>query len=251
MFTSTSTSELPHSLILGSSPYEISPELGLFAAVTLKSCSVEPLKGECLFREVEPDVFMNRWGLDNPGIEVVAASILPQVLAIQPNVILSAFFTKADEVEPFLKHVPFGQIKALEVNVSCPNRKAFSTRFEVIEAVQRLVAGRVPVGAKLGPDAVLTAADGLTVDFISYANTEPGFREDFGLGGISGKPVQAKVISNLEHLRARFKGVIVAGGGVKSAEDYKLYKSLGADYVSVASHYLKSKEVAYNILAGL
>lgn len=175
-------------LILASSPYEVTEDLGLFAAVTLKSCSLDPIEGPCRFEEVEPDVFMNKWGLDNPGIDSVVDSILPKVRAVQPNVIFSAFFTGIDEIQPFMSRVPFSDVVGIELNISCPNRKGFDSVFSIIEKAKEAAGSKVKLGLKINNGFNLTTLKHLPLDFITYSNTLPHVHDSFGLGGFPESP---------------------------------------------------------------
>lgn len=238
-------------LILASSPYEVTEDLGLFAAVTLKSCSLEPIEGPCRFEEVAPDTFMNRWGLDNPGIASVVSSILPKVRVVQPNVILSAFFTSNDELQPFMEQVPFADLLGVELNISCPNRKGFDSVFSIIESARGVIGSKTKLGLKINNGFNLNTLKHLPLDFITYSNTLPHVHESFGLGGLSGKPLREVVVRELDSVRSKFSGTLVACGGIKTAQDYTEYINLGADYVGIASQYLKNREVVFNILSGI
>lgn len=238
-------------LVLASCPYEITPELGLFAAVTLKSCTLHPVEGPCLFEEVSPHTFMNRWGLDNPGLDVVLHNVLPKVQAVQDNIILSAFFTGLDEVKPFCTKIANQNILAIELNISCPNKDSVSLTHAILEAVRQLVPSQMFIGLKIGPHFPIVELAHTPVDFVTFSNTLPFAHETFGSGGLSGLPLRAHVVEKLPQLREAFDGTIIACGGVSSAQDYKGYLSLGADYVALASQYLKNKNIVTDILFDL
>jgi dihydroorotate dehydrogenase (NAD+) catalytic subunit len=239
----------PHRLGLASCPFEVSEDLQNFAFVTLKSCSLEPITGPCLFTEVAPDTFMNRWGLDNPGVEAVMASILPAVKAYQSNLVLSAFFSTPDEVQPFFDKVPLDQFKAVELNLSCPNRKMFTFHGLILQKVRTCIGHKAKLGLKIGPLFPKESLKSFQPDFVTFSNTKPAFHADFGLGGQSGAPLKDIVRQEFEQVRSSFSGSLILCGGVKTAQDYLEYLNLGADYVALASQYLKDREVVFRILS--
>ena len=238
-----------HKLILASCPYEITPDLALFAAVTLKSCSLLPIQGPCLFEEVALDTFMNRWGLDNPGLEIVLKDTLPKVQAFQPNIILSALFSTESEIQPFLEKLDGHKLTGLEMNISCPNTHVFDLVLPIVSEARRLLGTSVSLGLKIGPDFPPEILAALDIDFLTFSNTRPTTYEGFGPGGLSGEPLREIVLRRLEKIRQAFPGVLIACGGVKSFLEYSSYLNLGADYVAVASHYLKNKNIVFDILS--
>lgn len=239
----------PHRLLLASCPYEITQDLGLFAAVTLKSCSLEPIHGPCLFNEVAPDTFMNRWGLDNPGLPSVLKYTLPRVQAFQPNVILSALFSRESEIRPFLEQIVNHRLAGVELNISCPNTQVFDLILPIVSEAREILGTSVSLGLKIGPDFPIEVVQALEVDFLTFSNTIPTYYDGFGPGGLSGAPLRKAVFLRLEEIRRAFQGVLIACGGVKTASDYSSYLNLGADYVAIASQYLKNKDVVFDILS--
>lgn len=239
----------PHRLGLASCPFEVTSDLQNLAFVTLKSCSLGPLSGPCLFEEIAPDTFMNRWGLDNPGVETVVSGVLPNVLAHQPNVVLSAFISEPEEVTSFFTHVPYNQLKGIELNLSCPNRKMFSHFSTIFSLVRKVVGSNCPVGLKIGSFFPQEYLKDVAPDFVTFANTLPHFDEKFGLGGLSGSPLRDAVLKEASTVRKNVAGSLILCGGVKTAKDYIEYLDLGADYVALASHYLKDREVVFRILS--
>jgi len=239
----------PHSLGLASCPFEITEDLQNFSFVTLKSCSLVPIIGPCLFEEIEADTFINRWGLDNSGVGVVATQTLDRVLLYQPNVILSAFIATVEEVQPFLSQVPLTKLRGIELNLSCPNKNSITQFSDITREVRERVADSLPVGLKIGLDFPIERLKDLSPDFVTFSNTISSYKKGFGAGGVSGDPLRDAVRRQLDKVRSLVQGTLLACGGVKDATTYQSYLALGADYVALASHYLKNKEVLFQILS--
>jgi len=239
-----------HKLLLASSPFEVTEELGLFSAVTLKSCTLYPISGDCLFEEIDGGSFLNRWGLDNPGVDAVVRDTLPRILRFQENVILSASFQEKNEIDLFLDKIQGLSICGLELNLSCPNKDSLTESRDIISLVRNKNLG-IPIGLKIGLDFNLESLSSLGIDFVTFSNTIPYQHETLGRGGLSGRYLRDQVVQNLELVRESFNGTLIACGGVRNAEDYYKYLSLGADYVAIASQFLKNKNIVTQILLDL
>jgi dihydroorotate dehydrogenase len=150
-----------------------------------------------------------------------------------------------------MERVPLGDIAAIEINISCPNRKGFDSTFAIIDRARGEVGPSTKLGLKINNGFNLDTLSHLPLDFITYSNTLPHVHESFGPGGLSGNPLKDLVKRQLGKVRSKFTGTLIACGGVKTSQDYQEYLNLGADYVGLASQYLKNKEVVFNILSGL
>lgn len=143
-----------------------------------------------------PSSTLNAVGLKNPGSEVVSHEKLPWLAKNYPDLPIIASIAGADVAEyaavaKKLSAAP--NVKALEVNISCPNVKqggmAFGTDPAVAAAVTRAVkeASSVPIFVKLTPNVtditvIAKAVEAAGADGISLINTLVGMRLDIYTG---------------------------------------------------------------------
>lgn len=237
-----------HKLILSSCPFEVTEDLQNFAAVTTKSFSLNPIQGPCLFQSIGEGAYINRWGLDNPGIKHVLGVTVPEIKRHQDNVIASLFLESPEDFSIMAQQLTEGLFCGIELNISCPNKSSIDNFIETTKNARTLFDGNL--GLKIGFNLPFQVLVGLGLDFISYSNTIPHYVEGFGNGGLSGAPLRKEVINRLTELRESLPDVtLIVGGGVASASDYHEYLGLGADFVGIASHYLQKRDALFEILS--
>ena len=172
-------------------------DLNLLGALVTKSTTLAPRIGNqgTIFAD-GPDSTLNAVGLKNPGSDVVLHEKLPWLATQYPDLPIIASIAGVDVAEyaavaKKLSAAP--NVKALEVNISCPNVKqggmAFGTDPEVAAAVTRAVkaASSVPIFVKLTPNvtditAIAKAVEQAGADGLSLINTFVGMRLDIATG---------------------------------------------------------------------
>ncbi len=201
-----------------------------------------------------PSGMLNAIGLQNPGLEVVMNELLPE-LAVYPDLPIIANVAGAceeDYVEVCRKIGEAPNVKAIELNISCPNVKhggiAFGTdpdvAFQLTQAVKKVAS--VPVYVKLSPNVtdivpIAQAIESGGADGFTMINTLLGMRIDLKTrqpilanqtGGLSGpaiKPVAIRLIHQVSELP------IIGMGGVQTVDDVLEMFMAGASAVAVGT----------------
>ncbi len=216
-------------------------------------------------------LFLNAYGLNNPGIETVIQEWVPLWASWNTTVVFSI---AAFEVGEFGRVAAITDgvtgIRALEVNLSCPNvedRGIFShcpakTRDAV--AAVRANTG-LPVLAKLAPNvpditAIAQAAVDGGADALTICNTLPAMRIDLasrrpvlgnitgGLSGMGLRPVSLALV----YQTAQVVDVPIIGvGGIFEAEHAIEYILAGATAIQIGSANWVDPTTPWRILDGL
>ena len=203
-----------------------------------------------------PSGMLNAIGLQNPGLEVVMSEKLPALekydLPIIANV---AGACEEDYVEVCSKIGNVANVKAIELNISCPNVKhggiAFGTNpdvaFQLTQAVKKVSA--VPIYVKLSPNVtdivpIAQAIEAGGADGFSMINTLLGMRIDLKTrrpvlanqtGGLSGpaiKPVAIRLINQVSQISQL---PIIGMGGIQTVDDVLEMFMAGASAVAVGT----------------
>lgn len=219
-----------------------------------------------------PSGMLNAIGLQNPGLEVVLKTKLPALekydLPIIANV---AGACEDDYVEVCAKISEAKNVKAIELNISCPNVKhggiAFGTdpdvAFQLTEAVKKVA--KVPVYVKLSPNVtdiapVAQAIEAGGADGFTMINTLLGMRLDLKTrrpilanqtGGLSGpaiKPVAIRLIHQVSHLS---RLPIIGMGGVQTVDDVLEMFMAGASAVAVGTANFTDPYICPKLIEGL
>lgn len=203
-----------------------------------------------------PSGMLNAIGLQNPGLEVVMESKLPKLANYDLPIIANvAGACEEDYVEVCSKIGAAENVKAIELNISCPNVKhggiAFGTdpdvAFQLTQAVKKVSS--VPIYVKLSPNVtdivpIAQAIEAGGADGFSMINTLLGMRIDLKTrrpilanqtGGLSGpaiKPVAIRLI----HQVAQISDLPIIGmGGVQTVDDVLEMFMAGASAVGVGT----------------
>ena len=221
-------------------------------------------------------LFLNSFGLNNPGIHSVIEDWLPIWANWNATVVFSiAGFSREDFGELASLADQASGINALELNLSCPNVEhgaLFSHDPELThDAVAAVKASTsLPVLAKLSPSVpditkiALAAVDG-GADALTICNTLPAMRIDLatrrpvlgningGLSGMGLRPVSlALVYQTVQALRESGKDIPIIGvGGIFEVEHAIEYILAGATAVQVGSANWVDPATPWRILEGL
>src|SRR6201988_3956072 len=99
-------------------------------AVVLKGTTGEPRLGNPPHRVYEtPAGMLNAIGLQNPGVDYVVRSILPQLDFAETRFIANVCGSTIDEYVEVAHRFDESPIDALEINISCPNVKEGGVAF--------------------------------------------------------------------------------------------------------------------------
>ncbi|MEK4629619.1 dihydroorotate dehydrogenase [Solibacillus sp. FSL R7-0682] len=232
-------------------------DLSKLGAIMIKATTVEPRKGNPTPRVAETSAGMlNAIGLQNPGIEQVLAEELKFLQGYDVPIIANVAGTEvADYVEVAERISKASNVKALELNISCPNVKCGgiqfgtdpSTAMELTRAVKTV--STVPVYVKLSPNVtnivdIAKAVEKGGADGITMINTLVGMRLDErtgkpvianGTGGLSGPAVKPVAIRMVYEVYKAVNIPIIGMGGVTCAQDVIDFMSAGASAVAVGT----------------
>lgn len=248
-------------------------DLNELGAIMIKAATPELRFGNPTPRVAETSSGMiNAIGLQNPGVDHIIAHELKWLEQFETAIIANVAGSKEEDyVEVAEKISKSPNVKALELNISCPNVKEGGIQFgtdpkTAAELTRKVKAvSHVPVYVKLSPNvtnivemavAVAEYADGITM-----INTLVGLRinEKTGapiianvVGGLSGpavKPVAMRMVYEVRKALPDFP--IIAMGGVTDAQDVIDFISVGADAVAVGTSNFQNPNVCIDIINSL
>jgi dihydroorotate dehydrogenase (NAD+) catalytic subunit len=234
--------------------------LSEIGAVVTKSIMLKERAGRPTPRMAEtPSGMLNSIGLQGPGIDLFIERDLAWLGDQGCDVIVSIAGETIDEYGALARRLR-GQrnIKAVEVNISCPNvenrGQVFScdplTAKAAIEAVRVNLGGEFPIIAKLSPDVtdicdiagevIRAGADGLALIntllgmVIDQRTLKPHLAGK--TGGLSGAAIRPVAVRVIYQVRARFPEIPIVGmGGVVRGEDALELVAAGANAISIGT----------------
>ncbi|HAA0148260.1 TPA: dihydroorotate dehydrogenase [Listeria monocytogenes] len=232
-------------------------DLNELGAIMAKAVTPEPRLGNPTPRVAETTSGMlNAIGLQNPGLEHVLAHELPFLEQFETPIIANvAGATEDDYVQVCARIGESKAVKAIELNISCPNVKhggiAFGTDPDVAHRLTKAVknVATVPVYVKLSPNvadivSIAQAIEAAGADGLTMINTLLGMRIDLktrkpiianGTGGLSGPAIKPVAIRMIHQVREVSNIPIIGMGGVQTVDDVLEFLIAGADAVAVGT----------------
>lgn len=233
-------------------------DLNQLGSIMIKATTPEERFGNPTPRVAEtPSGMLNAIGLQNPGLDVVMNEILPSLEAFDTLPIIAnvAGACEEDYVLVCEKISQAKNVKAIELNISCPNVKhggiAFGTDPDVAYALTKAVkkVSQVPIYVKLSPNVtdivpIAKAIEAGGADGFTMINTLLGMRIDLKTrkpilanqtGGLSGpaiKPVAIRLINQVANVSNL---PIIGMGGVQTVDDVLEMYMAGASAVAVGT----------------
>nr|WP_106784088.1 dihydroorotate dehydrogenase [Lysinibacillus timonensis] len=232
-------------------------DLSKLGAIMIKATTVEPRLGNPTPRVAEtPAGMLNAIGLQNPGLEKVMSEELPWLERYDVPIIANVAGSLLEDYVEVARRVSTApNVKALELNISCPNVKHGGITFgtdpvvarELVEAVK--IVSKVPVYVKLSPNVtniveIAQAVEIAGADGITMINTLVGMRLDERTGkpvianvtgGLSGPAVKPVAIRMVYEVYKAVDIPIIGMGGVTNAQDVIDFMSAGASAVAVGT----------------
>ncbi|MBI4965858.1 MAG: dihydroorotate dehydrogenase [Desulfomonile tiedjei] len=236
--------------------------------LTTKTLSVNPREGyrEPIVHEYYPGCFVNAVGLANPGARNFVEAMQP-LLPLHDNKPLLVSIMGNDPEEFLECAVILDPIAdAFELNLSCPHVKGAGQSVgsdpEAVGAIMRLLTAHIkkPIIPKLSPNlgdipgmARLCEEEGAAG--LSLINTVgPGTAVDAEgnpilsnvNGGLSGAGILPVGLKAVREAASAVNILIIASGGIGSAEDVIAYSEAGASFFAVGSAMagLTTREIA-------
>lgn len=248
-------------------------DLSLLGSIMIKATTKDKRKGNPTPRVAEtPAGMLNAIGLQNPGLDYVLKQELPFLEQFDLPIIANIAGKDIDEyifVAEEISKAP--NVKALEVNVSCPNVKeggiAFGTDIKILSYLTKKVkeVSSVPVYIKLSPNVtsisdMAKAVEDSGADGITMINTLRGMRLDLktgkpilanGNGGLSGPAIKPVAISMVYEVFKSVNIPIIAMGGIENANDVLEFLYAGASAVAVGTANFINPYVCIDIINDL
>lgn len=247
-------------------------DLAKIGAIVVKGTTLQPRSGNAGVRIAEtPGGMLNCIGLENPGVEVFLAEILPRIARYDVPIIVNISGSTAEEYGELAKLLDVPGVAGIELNVSCPNVReggiAFGTQPESAAAVVRQAKQNTkkPIILKLSPNvtdivAMAKAGEAAGADALSLINTLIGMSIDTRtwrpvlgnvIGGLSGPAVKPVAVRMVWQVAGAVKIPIIGMGGILTAEDAAEFLLAGASAVSVGTANFVHPRAAQDVAEGL
>lgn len=232
-------------------------DYNVLGAIIIKSTTIDVRVGNAnpRYHHLETGV-LNAVGLKNPGVDVIVAENLPALAHFDTPVIASVAGTTIEEYKEVTKKLcQSPTVRALEINVSCPNVKegglTFGAKPESVYAITKAVKelATVPIYVKLTPNVtdiveIALAAEKGGADGISMINTLLGMSIDLKTkkpilanktGGLSGAAIKPIAIRMVYQVSRAVSIPIIGMGGIETVDDVLEMFMAGASAVAIGT----------------
>lgn len=232
-------------------------DLDRLGAYIVKGTTLEPRQGNPYPRMAEtPAGMLNAVGLQNKGVDHFATEIYPRLMSVESPLIVNVSGASIpDYVAVAERLAPLEHVRAIEVNISCPNVKqggmAFGTTCEGAASVAKAVRAAWPrtLIVKLSPNvtdivSIARAVEDEGTDSVSLINTLLGMAIDVErrrpmlstvTGGLSGPAVRPVAVRMVWQVAKAVKIPVVGLGGILSGRDALEFIMAGATAVQVGT----------------
>ncbi len=249
-------------------------DLACLGAIIVKGLSLKPRAGNAAPRIAEtPCGMLNAIGLQNVGVEAFIRDKAPPLRDIDTHVIANIFGETLDEyaeVAARLEDCP--TVKAVEINISCPNVKRGGIVFgtDPVEAakvvgVVRKAVKRLHVMTKLSPNVtdikvMARAVEEAGTDSISLINTLSGMAVDVErrrprlatiTGGLSGPAIRPVAVKMVWEASNTVDVPVIGIGGITTARDALEFIIAGASAVQVGTASFLNPGIARDVIEGI
>lgn len=254
--------------------YDIFLDVSALGAVVTKAISLNPREGNKHNRITETKAGMiNSIGLENVGIEKFLSDKLPVLKSKNIEFIMNIAGSTIEEYTKLAKICDENNIKAIELNVSCPNVKSGCLEFgvdenalyELVKKVREEYKGYLIV--KLTPNVTSIEKLGLAVqragaNAVSAINTLKGssikiscqngkIQKSTITGGYSGIGIKPVAIGAVMRLANTIDIPIIGIGGIETLEDVLEFFSAGAEAVQVGTANFTHPDTAQRLINDL
>ena len=199
---------------------------------------------------------LNCVGLQNKGVDYFCKNIYPQIKDIDTQMIVNVSGNSPENYAECAARVnELENIRAIELNISCPNVKsggmAFGVSCEGAASVVREVRKKYDktLIVKLSPNVtditeIARAVEAEGADSVSLINTLMGtsidiekrcFNLSIGTGGLSGPCVKPVALRMVYQVAKAVKIPVVGLGGISSAHDVIEFLMAGATAIEIGT----------------
>ena len=225
--------------------------------IIVKGTTLKPRQGNDYPRMAEtPQGMLNCVGLQNKGVDYFCSEIYPKIKDIDSQMIVNVSGSSPEDYAECARRVgTLDNIRAIELNISCPNVKdggmAFGVTCEgaasVVRAVRKAYAKTLIV--KLSPNVtsitdIAKAVEAEGADSVSLINTLMGtsidierrrFNLSIGTGGLSGPCVKPVALRMVYQVANAVKIPVIGLGGISTAEDAIEFLMAGATAIEIGT----------------
>ncbi|MEE9499966.1 MAG: dihydroorotate dehydrogenase [Candidatus Omnitrophota bacterium] len=251
-------------------------DINKLGAIVTKTITLKKRKGNPPPRIIEtPGGLLNSIGLDNDGLKDFMFEKISFLEKLKIPVVVSIAGNTIDEFVKLAKELSKARcIRAIEVNLSCPNIHHKGTKFPLLaqdrRAVEKIISRLRKTTtntliAKLSPNVtdikeIAKAAEAAGADAISLINTYPGMLVDIytmkpklggvtgGLSGPSVKPLALKCVWDAYNA---INIPIIGIGGIMDAGDAIEFLICGASAIQVGTANFVNPRASLEILDGI
>jgi dihydroorotate dehydrogenase (NAD+) catalytic subunit len=248
-------------------------DIDRLGGIIIKGTTLEPREGNPYPRMAEtPSGMLNSVGLQNKGIDYFEKNIYPRISGYNTNVIVNVNGSYIDDYVKLASRINnLDKIRAIELNISCPNVKmggmAFGTNpvsaREVIKAVREVYSHVLIV--KLSPNVTdisqfAKIAEEEGADSISLINTLLGMAVDIKTrrpslatitGGLSGPAVKPVALRLVWQAARAVKIPVIGIGGIMNAADALEFIMAGATAIQVGTATFIEPDAPVRIIEGI
>ncbi len=243
-------------------------------AIITKTITVRPRVGNPMPRICEvTGGMLNAIGLQNRGLDDFLENKIPHFSKIKSPLIVNIAGESAGDFETLAKALNAHKrvVKALEINLSCPNVEAGGAGFmkkreKMLEAVKAVRAQTdLFLFAKLSPelgDVVEIAGEVLRAgaNGLSLINTLKGMAIDIEkqrpklanvTGGLSGPAIKPVALRYVYDVKKVLDVPVIASGGILTGDDAVEFILAGADLVAVGTANFLNPYATMQVLEGI
>lgn len=231
-------------------------DLNKLGAIMIKAATHEARPGNPTPRVAETaSGMLNAIGLQNPGVDHIIEHELKYLEQFDVPIIANVAGTAIEDYVIVAEKISqASNVKALELNISCPNVKEGGIQFGTnVESAVRLTqavkdVSSVPVYVKLSPNVtnIVEIAEGVgkITDGLTMINTLVGMRLDNHgrpliankTGGLSGPAIKPIALNMIYQVRQSLPDIPIIGmGGISTVDDVLDFISVGCDAVAIGT----------------
>ncbi|QNR21533.1 dihydroorotate dehydrogenase [Exiguobacterium sp. Helios] len=232
-------------------------DLSMLGGIMIKAATGEERYGNPTPRVAESGMGMlNAIGLQNPGVEGIIAQKLPFLSQFDTEIIANVAGSTPEEYEEVTRRISRDPVvKAIELNISCPNVKSGGLQFGTDPKMAAELTRRVkavsekPVYVKLSPNVtsiveMAQAVEQAGADGLTMINTLVGMRIDVRtgqpilanrIGGLSGPAIKPVAIRMIHDVAQVVSIPIIGMGGVMEVDDVLEMIYAGASAVAIGT----------------
>ena len=233
-------------------------DIDRLGAYIIKGTTLNPRQGNDYPRMVEtPAGMLNAVGLQNKGVDYFIEHIYPCIKDYKSKLIVNVSGANVEDYAETARRLhPLEGVKAIEVNISCPNVKeggmAFGTTTSGAASVTKAVREAYPdktLIVKLSPNVtsiaeIARAVEAEGADSVSLINTIMGMSIDVErrrphlstiTGGLSGPAVRPVAVRMVWQVAKAVKIPVIGLGGIMNGRDAIEFMLAGARAVEIGT----------------